>query len=214
MIASDREELVFVHVPKTGGTAVSSLLKRVWPESRVIGRKHDGLASSAFAEVPAHFQTFAFVRNPWDRAVSWFSMMMNRYESPAVNQGAFAQLVTYVGDRCSTFDQYVELLGCPPDDAPKSMNLLLETQLRVVSRSRSLETGCDMIGRFESLERDLSLILSLSLHRSLEHGGMKGVLRRENSSERARYADYYDRQLRAAVGELFEADIEAFDYDF
>jgi hypothetical protein len=54
----------FVHVPKTGGTSVA--------KSLALMDSHEPAAKRAQDRRWASKKTFAYVRNPWDHAVSWW----------------------------------------------------------------------------------------------------------------------------------------------
>ena len=81
MLISKQKKFVFVHVQKTGGTSLRQVLKSHAPDARKWHGKH-GHASDAIAEIGRaeweRYFSFAFVRNPWDRLVSWYAMIQDR----------------------------------------------------------------------------------------------------------------------------------------
>ena len=83
MLISDSGRALFVHVPKTGGVSVGVAFTRCCPDARSkapgvtppLGR-HAPYARILRAEPQvADYWSFAFVRNPWARMVSWWSMI-------------------------------------------------------------------------------------------------------------------------------------------
>lgn len=65
MYVSDKYRMAFVHIPKTGGTAIKRNVLRATQDGRRVGAKH-----SAVLPVPDSYFTFAFVRNPYARIAS------------------------------------------------------------------------------------------------------------------------------------------------
>ena len=81
--------MLFVHVPKTGGVSVEETVKEACPDARKarvpIGR-HATLGKIIKHEPQViDYWTFGFVRNPWARMVSWYSMISawDRRHGPA-----------------------------------------------------------------------------------------------------------------------------------
>ena len=62
---------IFVHIPKTGGTSVYNAL-----QSTKLHRSHERavVLRSSYIDWNSHF-SFTIIRNPWDRAVSWYYWM-------------------------------------------------------------------------------------------------------------------------------------------
>lgn len=110
MIISRGRKFIFVHIPKTGGTALSLALEaRAQKDDVLIGDtpkararrgrlrgvgaagrlwKHSTLADIDGLVTPAEiaaFFTVALVRNPWDRVVSYYHWLrMQSFDHPAV----------------------------------------------------------------------------------------------------------------------------------
>jgi hypothetical protein len=122
MIISYLDKAIFVHIPKTAGTSVSSaLIDRATLQIKrhgyaietmmyavgtsLDGQKHlkywelkENLEQDDFGKsVCRDFYSFAFVRNPWDRHVSFYHFMLQKSTMVAHDS-----LV-----RCGSFDKWV-----------------------------------------------------------------------------------------------------------
>ena len=107
MIISPGRNYIFVHIPKTGGTAVATALEaRAMRDDILIGDtpkakrrkarlkhlnakgrlwKHSTLADIDGIVDPKGMFTFTLVRNPWDRMVSYYSWLQAQtFDHPAV----------------------------------------------------------------------------------------------------------------------------------
>ena len=69
--------MLFVHIPKTGGASVEQLLREACPDARTVGKQRHARLQRILRHEPglADYFSFGFVRNPWSRMVSWYSMI-------------------------------------------------------------------------------------------------------------------------------------------
>src|ERR1041384_820819 len=67
MIATDK--FVFIHLPRTGGTFVSEVIRKFFPSTHEIGYH---LPRVALPKEYAHLPVLGGIRNPWDFYASWY----------------------------------------------------------------------------------------------------------------------------------------------
>jgi hypothetical protein len=85
VIVSHPARVLFVHVQKTGGSTVQSVLLDRLPGAERLsglpGAKHAHLGAALERDPGlAAYWTFGFVRNPWARLWSWWSMIDRRHD--------------------------------------------------------------------------------------------------------------------------------------
>lgn len=214
MIISSGRRYIFVHVPKTGGTALSLALedkamaddiligdtpKAVKRRARIKklksnGRlwKHSRLADIEGLVSPESFKDyfiFTIVRNPWDRSVSYYHWLQRQtWEHPAV---ALAKSVDF-----STFLNHEQT----------------QAGFSVPFHSSMLDSQgnehASLFARLEHLDEDLA---PLWAHLGFDLSPIKRV----NASKRERdYRVYYNDADAALVGKLCAEDIKRHSYSF
>lgn len=196
---------IFVHIQKTGGNSVRAELglPENPPDKHRTARELR--AQLGVPEWERSF-SFAFVRNLWDRLVSWWSMIDAQRPSsgdPSPEQTNAFQY--YVLANARTFEEFI--LRCTDTiadyDGDKS---IVRPQLEYVVDDKGTIL-VDFVGRFETLEDDFRVVAE-----RLGHHGQR--LPHVNSSQRRHYRHYYDPALATIVSERFSADLEAFGYEF
>ncbi len=77
MTISHDLKLIFIHVHRTGGSTIRNLLKQeLGSKIENISQHGNAMSSeSVFLEKHADYFRFGFVRNPWDRLLSWYSLI-------------------------------------------------------------------------------------------------------------------------------------------
>jgi hypothetical protein len=211
VIVSHPARVLFVHVQKTGGSTVQSVLLDRLPGAERLsglpGAKHAHLGAALERDPGlAAYWTFGFVRNPWARLWSWWSMIDRRHDqrdeghawaSRRIANNPFWSGVLELG----TFEAFV-LKG------PERYERLRTPQLDYL---RTDDRRADFIGRTESFDADLA--------RACERLGIEPppqAPRRnaDRSGGTGSYRNHYTPLMRDRVAELFAADIDEFGYEF
>lgn len=102
MIFNASRGYLFVHIQKTAGTSITQALAGQ-PGSAFVSPPHLRLRDVRFPFRRRPF-TFAVVRNPWERLVSWYAMMQRKGEH-------------------NDFSRY--LLAAQPDGAPVTFSAFI-----------------------------------------------------------------------------------------
>ena len=201
MISPDGSWL-FVHIQKTGGGAVRSALgvERSDAHKHFLARE---LRQTYGEAVWASCFKFAFVRNPWDRLVSWWSMIDGARElSSATPRNRFA---SYVLQRARNFEEFI---SCCTDEIVENdgRKHIFRNQIDYLVDSNGTVI-VDFIGRFERLQAGFDEVTS-------RLGLPNALLPRVNVSRHAHYTSYYTPAMAEEVSRRYARDIERFGYGF
>lgn len=214
MILSPGRNYVFVHIPKTGGTALALALEaRAMADDMMLGDtpkalkrrrrlksaqargrlwKHSTLADIDGLVPPEQLRgmlAFTLVRNPWDRAVSYYHWLQEQdFDHPAIplaRRLAFRDFVRHPGI-AAAFRKHPARAYLQHADGQEHRSLYI---------------------RLEHFEAD-----ALPL---FDHLGFELELPRANETDRQRdWRPYYDTGSAEAVAEACAGDIAQFEYSF
>jgi len=206
MIISALHKFIFVAIPKTGTHSVRQALRahlgprdieqvglfvnKRFPIPELAQLQHGHLSLEQIRPYlsPETFKAcfkFAFVRNPFDRFVSYCAFITRE-------DGEFEREPRKVMH---------ELITDPPLD-----HILFQPQHSFVTDpGGGLLT--DFVGRVEEMQQSYDQICE-------RVGIPTAQLDRVNSSSRNDYRDYYDPPLIEGVAKLYARDLELFGYDF
>ena len=206
MIISAQHRFIFVAIPKTGTHAVRQALREHMgsqdmeqvglfvnrrmpiPELAKVGHGHLSLEQVRPYFSPEDFDDFfkfAFVRNPFDRFISYCAFMTREHGQFETNpQGVMWHFI----------------------DNPQWQHILFQPQhIFVTGADGQLLT--DYLGRVEEMQRSYDEAAS-------RIGIPDRALERINASSRRDYRDYYDQALIDGVARLYARDLQLFGYEF
>jgi hypothetical protein len=217
LISHEEPKFIFIHIQKTGGVSISNLLRRYSPTTTPgRGLRHIS-ARRALKQVenPDDYFKFAFVRNPWDRLVSWYTMIDEARKGVADGTAEPMtrrlikknNLFKYVLRCGPTFDEFVK--NCTEKQwMGNGYYSFTFNQLRYLT-DKNGEVLVDYIGRFENLAQDISHVFDKL---GLEASQLE--IPHENRSAHSHYSEMYTPETREIVRKRFRRDIEFFGYEF
>jgi hypothetical protein len=225
MIISHSHKFIFIKSHKTAGTSVEAALTEYCSGNDIVTplldysfnrnergewihhsmnandfHQHDDaltIKSKLPAEIWDNYFKFSITRNPWDRAVSFFSWEKRR--NPAL----------------SPQKRFYHHLGIPFDDLGQTRELfskyikgnwtnndrfyLIDDQLCV-----------DFVIRYEHLADDFRKVCNLTGVPTKELPHLKSGMRKRKHH----YSEYFDAESQAVVAERHKNDIRLFGYEF
>jgi len=201
MIIKDKK-LIYIHINKCAGSSIESFFfGQAIEDHKVIMDFEDSLGSK---ELNDYFK-FSFVRNPWDKTVSFYNFHKK----------------FNVLDTSSGLKNF--LLAHPSSWMPKNGSPLKKTAFTWLGSNYSHlmrssnqidwltdsngEVRMDFIGRFENLQEDFNIVCD-------KIGIPRKQLPHKNKSNHKHYTEYYDEETKQIVAEKYAKDIEYFGYKF
>ena len=195
MIISDSCRFVFVHIPKSAGISIRAALAPFGDGASAAASDttHQTLPAllARHPELARHFK-LAFVRNPWERLVSFFFHAKQRL--------------------APTFPQFQAM------DGLEAMLRLIDRDAAWLCAMHAIRPQCDyvcgadgarltdFIGRHEHLDADFA--------RACRRIGIAAALPRMNVSGHDHYAGYYNGWSRDFIAARYGRDIGEFGYAF
>ncbi|MEP6666916.1 MAG: sulfotransferase family 2 domain-containing protein [Nocardioidaceae bacterium] len=205
MRISDSHRLLFVHVPKTGGATLERVFDDGIADVRFErGTRHDTLTQILKVDPElSGYWIVGFVRNPWARLVSWWSMIdTGRRRAAEGSEPHIRKFETYeVWAKVREYPDFETFVTRGGDEIERIRTPQFEFLATPDRRA-------DFIGRTETMEGDVERIrdrLGLPLEAKLPH---------KNRSTHGHYRDYYTPVTRDRVAALYQRDIDEFGYEF
>ena len=198
MPVSDKHKIIFIHIPKNGGTSIAQYL-----EMENIGHYH----FSHYQQYPKKWKNYnkiAISRNPWDRFVSCYeySKMENSFYHSVEGDSIYGKHPDYDLLRDKSFEECVTIAKLTPD--------LLnhqgwKSQLSWISNEKE-EIQVNHIFKLENIDDEKTGLLSIVNN--------ENPIPKVNLSTRKDYKEYYTEETKDIIKEIYKKDIINLGYEF
>ena len=191
------DSLVFVHIPKTGGNSVRSLLlknlkgNKVNPPHLTYDQiiNHDPKLSE--------IESFCVVRNPFDRFVSTYRFIYRDYRL----QKWFGENFLKVKENIDTMDKFINNFVMPKSPWSGHDHF---TQQTVWSNN------IKHIFKLEEPDKILKFLKEFGIDEELPHLNSREIPSWKNNL----YREYYNGVSKKIIEEKFKTDLNKFNYEF
>ena len=189
MLISHKHKFIFIHVHRTGGTSIINLLKRELENDIDEISEHGNANSSERVLIDKYpnYKIIGFVRNPWARILSWYSLI-NKWNDFTIKESR------------EEYQKFLELkLAAKPNDPYFHYNQL--------DYFPNLDTKRITLYRFEDFDEETKKLFALI---NLDAGKIPHT----NQTESKKYQDYYTQESKELISHMCIRDINYFKYSF
>lgn len=206
----DSLQLIFIHVPRTGGTTIESLFGQPMCDTSPA----DAIIQKIGVNKYKSYFKFAVVRNPFDRLVSsyWFHELQQKYSVDDIIHNR----TNAITNPSKTFSEYVNAIynhfsmtNRLPDRATQWLQAggAFASSPAIMSLYQPGDLVVDEILRYETFNSDIKNLLT-------KYGIEYGEIPCLNASTRANYQSYYNADLISKVSTAYADDLKFFNYKY
>ena len=188
---------IFIHIPKTGGTSIEIYFQDYLKEQFKKDEKHITAieAIDLYHSQWHRYFTFSFVRNPWDRIYSYWYNYYNWFGSEERTPKTFLNFLYQLSGRHKWRGSLI-------------MQKHLIPQVDWLSNEKG-NIIVNYIGRFESIRQHFNIIRDkLNIDKTYALGNILWL------KDKPHYSTFYQKQHIQIVEEIYEKDIEKFNYRY
>ena len=204
-----QEPFIFIRIPKIAGASLGTALSP-W---RSVATGAHLTAKQLRNDDPTGYDqciSFTFVRNPWDKFVSWYSWQIKG--SVASSHVSFEEYIQHLLINKSITQDY---------HTPKQLHYLVDSTNSMVSPAND---GCvDGYNPFENYMENKMLVDHIFKYENIANEWAKcceliGITHKpipwEHKSQHKHYTEYYTDETRKIISDFYKDDIERLGYEF
>ena len=209
MIISEEKKFIFIAVTKTGSSSIASALGKYGKIYGHKNKKETGIRRhiplnnfvrnhNLLLKDQSEYFKFAFVRNPWERAVSWYTYT-GRLDPKKDLVDSAGKMIKCRSSKGLSFSEFIK-------EKKFIWGSAIGGQLGMITNSDG-KILADFIGRFENIQEDFDIVCD-------KIGIPREKLPHKNKSKHKHYTEYYDEETKEVVARRYVKDIEFFKYKF
>ena len=191
MIISHELKFIFIHVHRTGGTTLKNILLTQLKGKAQSNSQHGNARTAEYSLIEKHkdYFVFGFARNPWQRMLSWYSLI-NKHN------------MRDIADKKKDFEYFLQndLAFGPLENSFHYNQLDYFT-----SADNQLVTS--KIYRYEHFEEELKELFTLLALPAIDIPVI-------NNTDKKNYKEYYSEKSIDLINEKCKKDIDYFGYKF
>ena len=185
---NDKKKFIHIHIPKTGGTSLSSMVRTTGGHCRLNDMIKVGVDISKYYK-------FTMVRNPFSRLVSF-------YHGSGIQKKDGVYWVKFLS-KYKNFEHFV--LECLPTYEHGSGMTHIEPQTDWITNEEGV-ISMDYIGRFERFDESCREILNKV--------GIGVNIAHLNGSKHGDYRNYYNDKMIDVMNTFYDTDLSNFGYKY
>ena len=199
MLVSDKYKVLFVHIPKAGGSCIRKMMWTVDPQCYEY-KKHHSVLDEADANNFSDYFKFAIVRNSYELCASFYRFITEKIEEPSERQEPVGMIDLIEGQLIETKDSTPWQLSQISNPFPVQMDWYSKKGKVFVDEVYIYEEGLDT--QMEDLKNKINFQGSL--------------LKEENTNYFGDYdwKKYYDQESIEYVTRICQKDIKHFNFKF
>lgn len=215
MLLNRNHKFLFIHIQRTGGSSLRKVLTEAFSDTESFLGSHDHAvcAKPHLGSSWSNYYKIAFVRNPWERIFSWYTMITQTqqgniatwYKKDVLGEKPRNRLWEYVFNHSTNFEEF--LLNCTDviDDVDGRKSFAYNQLDYLTDEQGNLLV--DFIGRHENYTQDAHILF--------QHLGLGQIqLPHVWPSKHHHYSQYYTEKTANLVAKRFAKDIAFFGYQF
>jgi len=192
MLISHKHKFIFIHIPKTAGTSISSALNPFCEESYPSIKHWSAvkIKEKFGSDIWNEYFKFTFIRNPYERLLSWYNMIDKNRWRPNANS-----FQSHVKKNIHSFREFIM-------EDKQSIDINRFPQQRIAQLKKISENGrviVDFVGKYENLNEDFYYICKkLNIPQT--------ILPHINKFDHDHYMNYYTEEMIKEVNSFAEED--------
>jgi hypothetical protein len=205
-----KNKFIYTKIAKTGGTSIYKMLLESSVSEDISHKGHWHLADQISEKTKDYFK-FSFVRNPWERAVSYYfykrQRLLNNHHD---EKDLFFTKYTFEQYLLET-DKFTPVYNWKPESyALKAMIMKhgwYHNQIDWLTDDKGVPL-VDYVGKLENIAEEMPIIF--------DRLGMSNVpVKHVNKSRHKHYTKYYtSNEMIEAVEKLWGKDVKLYNYKF